>query len=243
LVAREEQRARKAICGAPKKDGNPCRSHPTQKYGYYCRLHKYTGDLQATPQESIHPAKVTPRPPVLLNDEIRHGLARCNICPVRNKCFDNLPGHFCRVEERIVHQFMDTARQDYEISPLDEFQLVAAALSYVVIIRARLNQAMMSSADAEATKMSWLAPREQKEFIRLMKELGLTRKERLDQETRRAQAGRPAIIADGLTLGQVMSQLQESSDITLTQQLTVKKKDPNVIDVEGEVIGEVEDDT
>ena len=101
----------------------------------------------------------------------------------------------------------------------------------------------MSSQDAESSKMSWLAPREQKEFIRLMKELGLTRKERLDQETRRVQAGKPAILGDGHSLARVMSELGKADQVTLTQQVTVKKKDPSIIDVEGEVIGEKTDDS
>ena len=242
LVAKAEMDNKKAICGAPRKDGEPCRGHPNEKYGWFCRLHKYSGELQLTSQEAKHPAKVTPRVPILLNDEIRNGLARCNICPVRNRCELNLVGHYCRLEERIVNQFMDTAKQDYEISPLDEFQLIAAALSYIVIIRARLNQSMMSSLDAEAAKLSWLAPREQKEFIRLMKELGLTRKERMDQETRRAAVGKPAVLADGSTLGQLMMYMGKQQELIVTQQVTVKEKDPNVIDVEADVVVEEEED-
>lgn len=238
LVVRAEQEMRRGICGAPKKDESPCRGRPTENHGYYCRLHRYTGNLQLTSQEVKHPAKLeTVRPPVLLNTEIRHGLARCNICPVRNKCDSNLPGHYCTIEERLVHQFLNTARADYEVSPLDEFSLVVAALAYVNIIRARFNQAGMTAVDAEASKLSWHAPRDQKEFIRIMKELGLTRKERMEQETKRSSIGGPSMLPAGASLAQVMSQLQSVQQIEVTQKVTIKKTDDeNIIDVEGDVV-------
>ncbi len=238
LVVGAEQEMRRGICGAPKKDETPCKGQPQKKHGYYCRLHRYTGKLQLTSQEAKHPVKVTKQPPpVLFNDEIRNGLARCNICPVRNRCEMNLPGHFCRIEERIVHQFLNTAKEDYEVDPLDEFSLVAAALSYINIIRARINQAGMTPRDAEQDRLSWYAPRDQKEFIRLMKELGLTRKERLEQEAKRAAIGRPGLMAGGASLAQVMSELQQAKQIEISQTVTIKKKDnDHVIDVEGEVI-------
>ena len=241
-VVHVEQTARRAVCGAPKKDGKPCKGQPTKKHGYYCRLHRYTGKLQLTSQEVKYPSKVTKgRYPVLFDEEIRLGLAHCNLCPVRNKCNEMIPGHYCVIEERIVHQFLNTAKEDYEVDPLDEFSLIAAALSYINVVRIRIAQSRMAPREAEETRLSWSGPREQKEFVRLMKELGLTRKERLEQEAKRAAIGKPGLIPGGASLAQVMSQVQEAQQIEISQTVTIKKKeDDHVIDVEGEVVDDDE---
>ena len=83
----------------------------------------------------------------------------------------------------------------------------------------------MDPVDAESTKVSWYGPRESKEFVRLMKELGLTRKERLEQEKERMGVqGLPS----STSLSEMMSQAQlaEGDQVTVTQaqQVTLKKK-------------------
>lgn len=233
-VLRVEQEAQRAICGAPKKDGKPCKGKPQKKYGYYCRLHRYSGELQLTPQESALATAAKSRPPVLLNDEIRNGLANCNICPIKRQCSEFTPGHFCMIEERIIHQFIETVKEDYQVEDLDMFAVIQAGLSFINTWRIRMAQSRMDPVDAEQTRLAWSAPREMKEYTRTMKELGLTRKERIDQEKERLGLQR---LPSTASLAEMMSQIQlpEGGEVTITQatQATVRKKqEDEIIDVE-----------
>lgn len=232
-VIEVEQDARRAICGAPKKDGKPCKGRPKKDHYHYCRLHRITGDLQPTAQEVSDPARagakalteVKARPPILINDEIRLGLTSCGVCPVRTQCSVYVPGDHCRIEERIFHRFLDTVKGDYEIQDIDMFMVMGAGWRFIGMFRAQLGVSRMDPVDAESTKVSWYGPRESKEFVRLMKELGLTRKERMDQERERLGVrGLPS----SATLSEMMSQAQlaEGETVTVTQarRVTLKKK-------------------
>lgn len=233
-VVKFEQGARRAICGAPKKDGDPCKGRPEEQHHYYCRLHRVTGDMQLSAAEKGIVPQPIPRVPILLNSEVRNMLANCNICAIRNKCDEFIPGHYCVIEERAYHNFVNTAKQDYDVSDLDMYSLIPAAMSFLNIVRVRLAQSRMTPQDAEASRVSWMAPRESKEFIRLMKELGLTRKERLDQQRHRTGT---ASLPQQTTLAEIMSGLPKGSaeGVTLTQSITVKpkkdEKDEDIIDV------------
>ena len=225
-----EQKTHRAICGAPtKKDGKPCKGRPQRKFHHYCRIHRFTGESQPTAQEVSDPAralaKTRARPPVLVNDEIRLGMTACSVCPVRNQCEAYVPGDHCRIEERVFHRFLNTVKADYEVQDIDMFMIMAAGWRFIGMFRAQLGVSRMDSVDAESTKVSWYGPRESKEFVRLMKELGLTRKERIEQEKERlGVSGLPS----SATLSEMMSsaQLTEGDQVTVTQaqQVTLKKK-------------------
>lgn len=232
-VIEVEQETRRSICGAPKKNGEPCKGRPARKFHHYCRIHRFTGESQPTAQEVSDPAKagskaltqMKARPPILINDEIRLGLTDCGVCPVRNQCGIYTPGDHCRIEERIFHRFLDTVKKDYEVQDIDMFMVMAAGWRFIGMFRAQLGVSRMDPVDAESTKVSWYGPRESKEFVRLMKELGLTRKERIEQEKDRLGVqGLPSTS----TLSEMMSQAQlvEGDQVTVTQaqQVTLKKK-------------------
>lgn len=237
-VLTTEQDIRRAICGAAKKDGSPCKGKPAEKYGYYCRIHRHTGAPQPTSQEIADPANVIAkreRTPLLLNDEIRMGLTTCSICTVRNQCSMYVPGDFCKIEERIFHRFLDTVKTDYDVAPIDAFMLLNAGWRFINLWRAQLAVSRMDPVDAEKTKMTWTGPRESKEFIRVMKELGLTRKERIEQQKERLGIqNMPA----GATLAQVMSSPAlapgDSMTITEAKRITVKKKDDETVLIDPE---------
>ncbi len=230
-VFEAEQTARRAICGVPRKDHKPCRGKPNEDYGFYCRMHRHTGKPQPTAQEVSDPILANARTPakkqtapLLLNDEIRLGLTQCNVCPTRNHCGLFVPGDHCRIEERIFHRFIDTIKADYSIEPIDMFLIMPAGWRFIGMFRAQLATSRMDPIDAEASKLTWYGPRESKEFIRIMKELGLTRKERLEQEKDRLGIGG---ITDSTSLSEIMSApaLKPGDSVIVTQarQVTVKK--------------------
>lgn len=232
-----EKDLRRAICGAPKKDGSPCKGRPKKEYHYYCRLHRETGELQLTPKEVKNPmllqAKL-PIPPVLKIDEIRNGLLKCNVCPVRKDCSEFLKGNYCTIEERILIRFINTAKEDYDLQFIDEYMLIAAGFRFINSWRAQMATSRMDPVEAESSHLNWWAPREMKEFVRLMKELGLTRKERLEQERDQLM---PSSIKGTGSLAEMMTQLAledgESVTVTKAVQTEVKKnKKPEVIDTD-----------
>jgi len=237
-----EKGLRRAICGARKKDGSPCKGKPKKEYHYYCRLHRETGELQLTPAEVQNPivsqanlpATQRVTPPVLKVDEIRHGLLKCNICPVRKDCEEYLQGHYCRIEERIMNNFIETVNRDYELEYVDQHMLISAGFRFINGWRAQIAASRMNPIEAEASHLNWWAPREMKEFVRLMKELGLTRKERLEQQRDELM---PAGAKSSGSLAEMMTQLalEEGDEVSVTravQTKVTKKNKPDVIDAE-----------
>lgn len=230
-VFEAEQTARRAICGVPRKDNKPCRGKPNKDFGFYCRMHRHTGKPQPTAQEIADPVLTDARlpakrkpAPLLLNDEIRMGLTQCNVCPTRNHCALYVIGDHCRIEERIFHRFIDTIKADYSIDEVDMFMIMSAGWRFIGMFRAQLATSRMNPIDAEASKLTWYGPRESKEFIRIMKELGLTRKERLEQDKDRLGVSG---LSDSASLSEIMSApaLKVGDTVTVTQakQVTVKK--------------------
>ena len=163
LVEQTERKAKRAVCGSPKKDGDPCLGHPDEKYGYFCNKHKHTGELQLMSAQTNKPVtggKIYP--PLLVNDEIRNALAQCTHCHLKRRCAEYLPEHYCQIEERIVLRFVDDAKSNYDVTSLDEYSIIMAALTFAAMFRARLAQSNMTPQEAEQSKLSWQAPREAK---------------------------------------------------------------------------------
>lgn len=231
-----ESETGRSICAAPKKDGDPCRGRPEEQHGHYCRLHKMSGELQLTAGNVKHPIKHVDSIPILQEDHIRLALQACDVCPVRRTCGKFMVGHYCRIEEQLVNRFMLMVETNYEIDEIDRFSVMQAALGYAAMFRGRVAQGKISPQEAEASRLSWMAPRESKEFVRVMKELGLTRKERIEQQKQRMGV---AALPSNTTLAQIMSGMG-TKEVKVTQSVTVKKEEDidsdSVIDVEGDVV-------
>lgn len=219
-VLRIEKIANHKVCGAPKKNLKPCKAYPKENYNYYCQIHKtditttgstISNDLPSNNPNNIQDA-VSHHNVSLKNyedekgifkhqmplDYLRRNFAKCNNCPVRADCAQNMPDFHCTIEEDIFNNFLDSTRQDYDIqdfTKVDMFTIYQAAFSFINRIRFQIVKQLYSPTEDNALRIEIAGVRASKEFRENMKSLGLTRDSRQKLRRKDFQIGISAVKA------------------------------------------------
>jgi hypothetical protein len=163
---------------------------------------------------------------ILAKQELRTMFFRCDTCIDRNICRVCIPSGYCQIEEQIFFEFYQEASGHYGLEPIDRFALYNAAMSMLRGMRANRVLAKISVGSGEDSRLTWLAVRESKEFRDGLKELGISRKERVDQL--REKEGLGAIKGSNMTLAEILSEVREyipeDVEVKVEQRFEIKKR-------------------
>jgi len=188
LVLRAEKQVHKPICGAPTKKKYPCRNFPQEEYGWYCGIHKglkniNPNDSPAVTLPSAYSSGSTSNSNTTVIHihslaELRLQFHQCDGCYIRDRCPSFEAESHCRIEEDHFHGFIDTLRDNYQISQIDMYTASKAALMYGKSVYAEMMEVQWQVGSKEAYDMQKSSIRMSKEFRDCVKALGLTRDQR-----------------------------------------------------------------
>lgn len=235
-VLRVEKTSHRAICAAEKKDFNPCRSKPFDKYGGHCPQHRVsplTGEPVDTPPTNTTGLQVTDVHTdlkIISRKQLYMNFPRCNNCPLRGGCELNTPDYHCKVMEDNFFTFIDSIRYDYDLTNLDLTTLYNGALRWAKAMYLSAIENNWSPTEDESIVAQVASVRQSKEFRSCMKDLGLTRAERMKARRDAAQVSiEAAQMKKEVDLSMVMAGIAEKSMMELAE--LAKRNNPSKDDV------------
>ncbi len=238
-----EKKMRRPICGALTKSNFPCKNSPKKIAGYFCKIHKSSDtktdltDLTQGNNPSAVSTGVTNTlevQQVHKHSDILKKFHKCYLCYLRTECDSfratpensDEPNPHCQIEEDIFYTFIDTVRQDYQLSQIDIYMVNTAAIMYAKAFYMQMIQGDYHALSDESQDVMMATIRLTKEFRESVKALGLTRHQRNQAYQRDMKIGVDAVQAQQQAN---LSQLMSEAALKIQQD---KEKNKVVIDIE-----------
>jgi hypothetical protein len=247
-VLRVEKTTRRAICAAPRKsDGQPCRSQPREKFGYYCNFHQGdTSDAQIQDlQPGDHPTAVSTNvgsmarssqhvKQVLTKEFLHKSFPQCDRCPVRADCTVGMSESHCKFGEDIYWTMIDSIRTEYDVSQTDMYMIHRGVMAWVKSVYAEVIENEFSPTSDPAVIMRVASFKQAKEYREIMQKMGMTRGERKKSQSKFAELTIEADkAATSKSLAEMMGEYAKSAMQEKEYQPTKRKpKDMEVIESE-----------